>query len=480
MADTLSKDTKKSILWNGLDKAGFQVIALIVGLITTRMLTPDDFGLIGALAIFTALSNILVESGFTSAMVRRKNNTDAEYMGVLIFNILISIVAYLLLYICAPFIAHYYNEPPLTDLSRLLFTSIILNAFSIIQTIVLTQKMEFKTLSQANIYSALLAGIITIVMIFLDFGFWALAWQIVLQNGFKSLFLWLMSPWKITKNINTKIIRELFSFSTSLIGANVMITTIRHIYSLVIGRSFSIIHLGYYTQAFKYHQIPANVVSSTINGVAYPVLSRLNEDEKRQLVYFRKLVRVSAFCIFPVMLGLMAAFDNLVYVALTAKWLPIVPYFRILCVAAIFLPLHNLNTSLITLKGYPRKNFQVEVFRNAIIILSLILFRKNIELMLISFSASYVASFLLGSYFTSKFLPYSITKQIRDLCPYAIISIAMATIVYFIPQFINFNIYIITFIQVFSGILFYVITLKLLGSTIFNEITNMLNKKGAD
>lgn len=159
MAEDLRKKTTKSIVWNALDKVGFQVVALLVGLITARLLSPTDFGFVGALAIFTALSNILVESGFTSAMVRRGNNTDAEYMAVLLFNFLLSVFIYFLLYVSTPFIAGYFRMPELIDLSRFLFLAIILNSFGLVQNIILTKRLEFRILSLASLISAVLAGV---------------------------------------------------------------------------------------------------------------------------------------------------------------------------------------------------------------------------------------------------------------------------------------------------------------------------------
>ncbi|MCK9155284.1 MAG: lipopolysaccharide biosynthesis protein [Paludibacteraceae bacterium] len=478
MTEDLRKKTKKSIFWNALDKVGFQVVALLIGLITARLLTPKDFGYVGALAIFTALSNILVESGFTSAMVRRKNNTDAEYMAVLLFNFLLSIAIYLVLFISAPYIAMFFKMPELESLSRFLFLAIVLNSFGLVQNIVLTQRLEFRVLSLASLISAVLSGIFTIVFIFKDFGYWALAWQIIMQTGFKSLLLWIFSSWKPVFAIDFKVIKELFSFSFSLIFSSVIMTTVRYIYSIVIGRNFTAQDLGYYSQAFKFHLIPSNVVSGTVSGVAYPVLSSLNQDETRQLAYFRKLIRVTAFVIFPVMLGLCVAFDNLVEVALTAKWLPIVPYFRILGVAAIFMPLHSMNISINTAKGYPSRSFYIETIRNVLVVVSLLFCLSSIHLMLISFSLTYFISYIIGTFSVRKLLPYKIKEQVMDILPYASVSILMGVGIYMI-HFLKpeLGLYLTTLMQILFGLLFYCISLYFLGSSIFAEVLDLLKKK---
>lgn len=476
MADDLKQQTKRSIVWNALDKVGFQAVAFIVGLVTARCLSPDDFGLLGALAIFTALSNILVESGFTSAMVRRENNTDAEYMAVFFFNLGLSLFVYFLLYISAPFISEYFNMPELLWLSRLLFLAIILNSVGIVQTIVLTKRLEFKVLSLSSLLSALLSGVLTIVMIYFDFGYWALAAQILMQVGFKSLFLWVLSSWKPVSSVDFRVIRELFSFSFSLILSGVLVTIVKYVYNLVIGHNFHRQDLGYYSQAFKFHQIPSNVVSGTISGVAYPVLSSLNNDEVMQLNYFRKLIRVTAFCIFPVMMGLFVSFDNLVSIVLTDKWLPIVPYFRILCVAAILFPLHTMNISLNTIKGFPKRSFSIEMVRNALVLLTLLFCLDSITNMLISFSLTYLAAYFISGFFVSRILPYSIWEQIKDILPYMAVSFLMALVMYFIPQ-LGLNVYLTAALQLGVGAVVYCLVLNMVGATVFDEVMEVLKKK---
>lgn len=476
MVDDLKKQTKRSIVWNAIDKVGFQVVALLVGLITARCLSPDDFGLLGALAIFTALSNTLVESGFTSAMVRRDRNTDAEYMAVFLFNLLLSLSIYGLLYLSAPFIADYFNMPELLWLSRFLFLAIIFNSVGIVQTIVLTKQLEFRVLSLSSLLSAVFSGLITLSLIYFDFGYWALAAQILMQCAFKSLFLWLLSSWKPVASVDFRVIRELFNFSLSLILSSVLVTVVKYVYNLVIGRNFQPQDLGYYSQSFKFHQIPSNVVSGTISGVAYPVLSALNHDEAKQMSYFRKLIRVTAFCIFPVMMALFVSFDTLVAIVLTEKWLPIVPYFRILCVAAILFPLHSMNISLNTVKGHPKRSFLIEMLRNVLVIVSLVFCLDSITNMLISFSLTYLAAYFISAYSVSRILPYSIFAQVKDVMPYAALSVAMAALMFFITK-LGLNDYLMVALQFVVGGAFYAVSLYLLGSKVFADVLDVLKKK---
>ena len=225
--DGLKRKAAKSLFWNGLDKVGFQFIGLIVGIVTARLLSRDDFGHIAALAMFTYLSNVFIESGFTSAMVRRQNNTDRDYTAVLSFNVMLSIVFYALLFVCAPLIAAYFHTPLLTVLARVLFINIIINAFSIVQTIILTKQFRFRELAIADISGAVISGVITIIMAVKGFGYWAIAAQQITQTLCRTLLLWTLSQWRPVRQANFKVIRELFAFSASLILTSTISTSSR-------------------------------------------------------------------------------------------------------------------------------------------------------------------------------------------------------------------------------------------------------------
>ncbi len=477
-AKNLKKETIISLLWNAFDKVGFQIIAFVIGLVTLRLLSPRDFGLIGALAIFTALSNILIESGFTSAMVRRSNNTNQEYSAIFCFNIIISILFYLLLYIFAGKIADYYQMEELIDLSRFLFLSIVFNSFGIVQNIILTKQLAFKKLSLSNICGAIISGAVTIILILRGYTYWALAWQIFLQAAIKSVMLWLLSDWKPTEKPDFKIIKELFTFSFSLILSSIINTFVRYIYNPIIGKYFGEEELGYYSEAYKFYYLPSSIIANTICGVSYPVLSKLNDEKNRQMVYIRKMIRIIAFGIFPIMLGAMACFDNLVTIVLTDKWKDIIPYFQILAIAGLAVPFHAFYLGVITLKGYPKTILKLEMIRNALIILPLFFLHKNINWMLWSFSIANIISLSIDMIALKRITSYRIISQLKDIFPYCLIALTMAGMVYAI-NFTNLSIITQAILQIVIGFLFYIGTCYLSGSAIVKEmLNNLLSKVG--
>lgn len=476
MPDTLKKETVSALIWNATDKIGFQVVALAVGIFTARMLSPKDFGLIGALAIFTMLSNLLVESGFTSALVRRNHNTDAEYTAILYFNLALSLSIYLILFISAPLIAQFFHMPELCDLSRFLFLAIIINSFGIVQNIVLTKQLSFRLTSVADLLSALVAGIITVAMVLKGYEYWALAWQIVLQVAVRVLILWIFSSWRFSLKPDFRIIKEVFSFSIFLLVTSIINTIVKNVYNILIGRYFSVQQLGYYAQANKFQQIPSNVISSTMSGVAFPVLSKLNPEPHRQITYFRKIMRITAFMVFPAMIGLLSLTSELVSIVLTDKWQPAVPYFQLMIIAAIVLPFHTLNLNIIVVKGSSRLNFALEMLKNALIILTLFFCISSIEMMLVGFSIASLLSYISDLFFVKSRTGYKIIDQLKDIAPYALISGLMFLIVKAIAL-LNLGLYTKTALQILAASLFYFLTLKILGSKVIDDAINLFRHK---
>ena len=475
MTDNLKQKTTNSFLWNAFDKLGVQTLFLTIGIITARLLSPKDFGLVGALAIFTVLGSILIDSGFSTAMIRRNNNTDAEYAAIFYFNLFVSVILYIILFFAAPLIASFFNMPELCALSRLLFLSLITNNLGIVQHIILTKKLAFKTLTTASIVSLFLSGVITVILIYLDFGYWSLAWQQVIQFGTRTLLLWILSPWRLTKQVNFRIIRELFSFSVFLLLNSVFSTTVRYVYNVIIGRLYTVQDLGYYSQANKYQQIPSSVISETLSKVAYPVLSKLNNNPPRQLIYFRKIMRIAAFAIFPTITILCLLAEPLFSIVLTDKWLPAVPYFQILSISGIVVTFHALNTMLMITKGFSKQMFLLEILRSILVILSVFVCFGNIKSMLYGFLGASIVSYLTGLFFIRKIVKYTVIEQLKDILPYGIISLAMGAIIYYIPE-LNCQLHWDVIVRIISGGLFYFTILYLSGSKVMRDMLNIFRK----
>ena len=421
----LKKQTTISLIWNGFNKIGYQVIALLVGIVTARLLTPTDFGYIAALAVFTMLSNILVESGFTAALVRRKENTQADYSTAFYFNVVLSLIFYATLFISAPTIADYFNMPPLTELARVLFLAIIINSLFIIPNIILTRALRFKEIAIAELTGMIVSAIITVTMAITGFGYWAIAAQQISQLVVKVGIIWTLSKWRPTLDFRFSLLKEVFSFSFLLIISSLISSVTRYIYNFFIGPRYSADDLGYYGQAFKFHQIPYNVISSTITGVSYPVFSSLNNEKERQMLYIQKIMRITAFITFPAMIGLYCIAPNFISVILTDKWMPMLPYFKILIVAGIAMPFISLNLNIFNAIGRPRIYFLLECLRNGLIITLLFVLNSTIETMLYGYLIATYTSLVVSCWLIKRHIGYTILDQISHILPSLILAIIM-------------------------------------------------------
>lgn len=421
----LKKQTTISLIWNGFNKIGYQVIALLVGIVTARLLTPTDFGYIAALAVFTMLSNILVESGFTAALVRRKENTQADYSTAFYFNVALSLIFYIALFISAPTIADYFNMPPLTELARVLFLAIIINSLFIIPNIILTRALRFKEIAIAELSGMIVSAVITVSMAVTGFGYWAIAAQQISQLVVKVGIIWALSKWRPTLDFRFSLLKEVFSFSFLLIISSLISSVTRYVYNFFIGPRYSADDLGYYGQAFKFHQIPYNVITSTITGVSYPVFSSLNNEKERQMLYIQKIMRMTAFITFPVMIGLYCIAPNFISVILTDKWMPMLPYFKILIIAGIAMPFISLNLNIFNVIGRPRIYFTLECLRNGLIIALLFVLNSTIETMLYGYLIATYASLIVSCWLIKRHIGYTILDQVSHILPSLILAIIM-------------------------------------------------------
>lgn len=473
----LKKQTTISLIWNGLNKVGYQVIALLVGIVTARLLTPTDFGYIAALAMFTMLSNLFVESGFTAALVRRENNTQSDYSTAFYFNVAISLVFYAILFLAAPTIADYFNMPPLINLARVIFLAIIINSLFIIPNIILTKALRFKEIAIAELTGMIVSAIITVWMAMAGFGYWAIAAQQISQLVVKVVIIWGLCRWRPSLDFHFGLLKEIFSFSFLLIISSLISTITRYIYNFFIGPRYSAQDLGYYGQAFKFHQIPYNVITSTITGVSYPVFSSLNNDKERQMLYIQKIMRITAFITFPVMIGLYCIVPNFISVILTDKWMPMLPYFKILILAGIAMPFISLNLNIFNAIGKPRIYFSMEFLRNGLIIALLFILNSSIEMMLYGYLIATYTTLIISSIQLQRHINYNVMEQTAHILPSLILAIVMGTTVSTIEDKLIMSDTMQLILQLGIGGFTYIALAWGLRLEIMNDVIEMITKK---
>lgn len=482
MAEDLKSKTKKSLVWSTVDRLGAIVITFVTGIITARLLTPHDFGLIGALAIFSAIGNILIESGFSITLLKRKEISKEEYSAVFFFNIAVGLALYIPFYFCTPLIADFFHEEALTKVARVVFLTLLLNPLAIVQIVLLKRSLNYKIMALANIIGLTASGVGVCLLIKFNYGYWALAWQQIIFIGVKVICLWLLHPFSITTKCNFGVIRELFSSSVKIISNSLLNTTVYNIYNFVIGRKYEMSQLGYFSQARKYEEILPLALGDILGGVGSSALVKLNEDPERQLLYLRRFTKITAFITFPTMAFLFLCMGDVVSLVFTDKWLPMVPFFQLFCFSGTLHPFHTLfyNYYLVSPKGQERA-LLLESGKNIMILLSVFFciyfFPNDIQTLIKGYILIHVVLAIIDAVFLKCLINYSPIDLIKDLLPNLLITLVMAiSVIQFQNHFQLGTLYQVVAEVAICGIIYLVINLFVNRQLLVELITTFKKK----
>lgn len=474
---SLKQKTIGALLWNLLDRLGQQVLLFIVGILVANILSVEDYGLIGMLAIFSAIANIVLESGFGSALIRKQDATETDYNSVFYFNTCISAVLYLTLYLAAPFIANYFEQPLLTPLSRVVFLSLPFNSLSLIQTTLLNKKVQFKTLAKVNLISLLISACSQLAMAFSGMGVWTLAWQPVILAFSRSVLLWMLNQWRPQLLFSLKSIRVLFGFASNLLLGSIINAIFTNIYSVAIGKLYPPQQLGYYTQGNKFSLMVISSIYSSLQTATYPIFSSIQDDRERSIRAYRKTIRFTAFLTFPLMIGLVSIASPFISIILKAEWASCIPFFQLACLAGIFTILGTINQNFVKAYGRSDVIFKLEIIRTLLIIVCLLATLRESALTMILFQTiAQVVIYLISIIYIGRIVGYRWTHQLRDILPYAALSVAMWALLLLPDYFIRAN-YLLLPVKTVIGAAFYYFANRWLGSQILNEATDILFKR---
>lgn len=474
---SLKQKTIGALLWNLLDRLGQQVLLFIVGILVANILSVEDYGLIGMLAIFSAIANIVLESGFGSALIRKQDATETDYNSVFYFNTCISAVLYLTLYLAAPFIANYFEQPLLTPLSRVVFLSLPFNSLSLIQTTLLNKKVQFKTLAKVNLISLLISACSQLAMAFIGMGVWTLAWQPVILAFSRSVLLWMLNQWRPKLLFSLKSIRVLFGFASNLLLGSIINAIFTNIYSVAIGKLYPPQQLGYYTQGNKFSLMVISSIYSSLQTATYPIFSSIQDDRERSIRAYRKTIRFTAFLTFPLMIGLVSIASPFISIILKAEWASCIPFFQLACLAGIFTILGTINQNFVKAYGRSDVIFKLEIIRTLLIIVCLLATLRESALTMILFQTiAQVVIYLISIIYIGRIVGYRWTHQLRDILPYAALSVAMWALLLLPDYFIRAN-YLLLPVKTVIGAAFYYFANRWLGSQILNEATEILFKR---
>ena len=478
MAESLKNKTVKGTIWSSLERFSVQGVHFLVMILMARILTPADYGIVGMLAIFIAISQSLVDSGFSQALIRKQDRSEIDNSTVFYFNIAVGIVMYLILFFSAPLIADFYNEPLLVPITRAIGLSVVFNSLAVVQRALLTVRLDFKTQAKASLIGAVISGAIGIGMAYTGFGVWAIVWQQLSNLAIITTLLWILSHWQPIWAYSWKSFRELFNFGSKLLASGLLDTIYKNLYLIVIGKFFKASDLGYYTRAHQFTDFASSNITGIFQRVTYPVLSTIQDNDMRLADVYRRLLRTSAFIIFPLMMGLAAVAKPMVLSFLTKEWLFSAVLMQILCFSQMWYPVHAINLNLLQVKGRSDLYLKLEIIKKIIITVTLcITLPFGLIPMCWGMLANSIIALVINTHYTGKLINLGFFSQMKDLFPTLLLSLATGAIVYLTVSTIHLNSWITLGIGIIEGISIYILAAKLLQFKEFSELLSIIRRK---
>lgn len=453
MPQSLKHKTVKGVVWSSVERFSVQGVQFFVMLVIAKILTPADFGLVGMLAIFLAVAQSLIDSGFSQALIRKQNRTELDNSTVFYFNIVASAVLYVLLYILAPLVADFYNEPQLCLLMRVLCLVVVINSFGVVQRAIYTATIDFKTQARASFIAAFLSGGVGIYLAVDGYGVWTLVWQQLLNAGINTLLLWIFSNWRPRLLYSWQSFRELFTFGSKLLASGLLNTIYINMYILVIGKVFSAASLGYYTQADRFTKFPSSNITDILQRVTYPILCTLQDDDEKLRKDYRQLLCLSAFIVFPLMCGLAGVAYPLIELILGEKWRFTATLVMPLCFTRMWYPIHAINLNLLQVKGRSDLFLRLEIIKKVLGISVMVCsIPLGLQFMCYSSIAISIIALVINTYYTGKLINVGFLMQMRDLSATLVLSLLMFTIVFGVTLCIDNSL-----LQLLAGVIFGVV-----------------------
>ena len=438
MSESLKQATTKGLFWSSVERFSNQGVQFVFSIILARLLSPSDYGIIAMVTIFFAVAQSFVDSGFSNALVRKTDRVEEDLSTCFYFNIGVGIIAYIVLFLIAPLVANFYNQPILSPIIRITGLEVMLNSLCVVQQALFTIKIDIKSQAKITLSATVISGIVGILLAYQGYGIWALVWQGVASSIVRMGLLWLMSKWRPRTGFSKSSFNYLFGYGSKLLASGLLDTIYNNIYPIVIGKFYNPAQLGNYSRALGWAQLPSANITSILQRVTFPVLSAIQDDTLRLQNSYRRLLKLSAFIVFPLMMGLAAIASPLIRVILTAKWDGCVLYLQILCFALMLYPIHAINLNLLQVKGRSDLFLRLEIIKKIIgVVILIITIPLGITAMCLGMVFSSIICLIVNTYYTSRFIDVGLLTQLKDLRIILINSLVMGGGIYILISFID-------------------------------------------
>lgn len=474
MSQDIKQKTKIGMFWNAFEKIAVQGISFVLSIILARLLTPHDYGTIGMILIFLTFSNVFVDSGFSRALIQRQDRTESDFSTVLIFNVLVSCVLYVILFIASPAIADFYKTPELVSLQRVFFLVIILNSLTVVQSAKLQIAVDFKSIAIINSIATILSGCIAVFLAYNGFGVWSLVVQALVKSVVSVIGFWVKGKWIPKTGFDRNSFRRLFGFGSKLLACGLLGTTITNIYNLVIGKIYNPASLGFYTRAQQFPELTAGTLNSVLNSATFPMMATLQNEREELIRTFSRLIKLSALVVFPAMVGISVLSDEIILVLLGEKWLPSSDLLFWLALSYVFIPLSSLNLNLLNAIGRSDLFMKIDFSKVPIIAITMIVtFPISLKAVVIGKVVTAFIYFYMNGFMIGKIYKFGAIKQLACCWKCIAATIIMAGGICLITSFIE-SPFIGLIVGIMVGVAIYAVSLVVLkeeeGSILFHKI----------
>lgn len=474
MSETLKHKTVKGVVWTSVDRFANQGVSFVFSIVLARLLSPSDYGIIAMTAIFFSVAGCFIDSGFGSALIRKKDRTEEDLYTCFFFNVVVSIACYMLLFLCAPLIAKFYNQPILTAIIRISGLNLVIGAFAGVSGAMFSYKLDFKTPAIISLICNIVSGLVGVIVAYLGYGIWALVWQGVASGTLRSLLTIVASKFHPKFAFSKKSFHYLFSYGSKLTLSYLIGTLYENIYPIFIGKFYKPSQLGNYARALGWAQLPSSNITGVIQKVTFPVLAEIQDDSQRLAFNYRRLLRLSAFVVFPLMVGLSAVASPLIRVVLTSKWDGCIIYLQIVCFALMWYPIHAINLNLLEVKGRSDLFLRLEIIKKIVgLCIMFVAIPLGVEAMCWSMIVSSIICLFINTYYTGKIIHVSFWMQMKDILPIFLNSCLMGIIVYACISFLSMEALKLV-VGILVGAVYYILSSYFISKQEFKDLKDII------
>ena len=419
----LKDKTLSGVKWNAIGRFSTQGVSFVISILLARILSPSDYGVVGMIGIFMAIAQTFIDSGFGSALIRKKDCTDVDFSTAFYFNIVVGIVCYFILFFSAPLIANFFDTPILKDIVRVLSINLFLGSLTIVQGAKLTAAVDFKSPAKISLVATIVSGCIGLLMAYSGYGVWSLVYQSVSSSLVRTILFWIVTKWRPQRTFSKQSFKYLFGFGSKILSAGLLHTIYANLTTILIGKFYTPKDLGYYSRGESLAVLPSSNITGILQSVTYPILAKIQDDDIRLISVYRKYIRITSMVIFFGMFLMAALAKPLIITLFTDKWESSIIYLQVFCFAYMFDHICQLNLNILYVKGRSDLVLRLEVIKKTISI-SMIVVAIPFGVLAICISRALYTQIavIINTYYTGKLSGLGYVVQVKDFFKYLLFS----------------------------------------------------------